>query len=104
MIKRLARAPIVTILLLVYIAMALIYSAATPIFEAPDENYHFAFIQRLARSPDLPVQDAQTITPWFQEGSQPPLYYYLSSILVRVVGGAFQDYPLSVNPHAQIGL
>jgi hypothetical protein len=73
-------------------------------FEAPDENYHYAFIQRLAQSWELPVQDPQTLTPWYQEGSQPPLYYWLASLIVRAVNPPFAPYPLAINPHAAIGL
>jgi hypothetical protein len=92
------------IVLIAYGALAAIYSLATPMFEAPDENYHYAFIQRLAESWDLPVQDPQTITPWYQEGSQPPLYYLLASLIVRAVNPAPDPYPLAINPHAAVGL
>ncbi len=91
-------------ILAVYVVLATIYSVSTPMFEAPDENYHFAFIQRLTQSWDLPVQDPAVKTPWFQEGSQPPLYYYLASLVARLVPASYEAYPLALNPHAEIGI
>ncbi len=91
-------------ILIAYIALALIYSVVTPMFEAPDENYHFAFIQRLTQSWELPVQDSTIKTPWDQEGSQPPLYYLLASLVARIVPADVTAYPLAKNPHAQIGI
>ncbi|MCC7450296.1 MAG: hypothetical protein IT324_22955 [Anaerolineae bacterium] len=73
-------------------------------FEAPDENYHFAFVQRLTQSWELPVQDASVKTPWDQEGSQPPLYYLVASLVARLVPADVVPYPLAKNPHAQIGI
>jgi 4-amino-4-deoxy-L-arabinose transferase-like glycosyltransferase len=91
-------------ILIAYVVLATIYSAAVPIFEAPDENYHFAFIQRLTQSLDLPVQDPAVETPWYQEGSQPPLYYLLGSLIARLVPADHVLYPLEKNPHPQIGI
>lgn len=102
--SRPAPTTLVRVILFTYIILAVLYSVVTPIFEAPDENYHFAFIQRLALSPDLPVQDPAIKTPWFQEGSQPPLYYFASSLILRLLGTPYRDYPLKINPHAQIGI
>jgi hypothetical protein len=92
------------IILAVYITLASIYSIATPMFEAPDENYHFALIHWIAHNWDLPVQDPAYKTPWFQEGSQPPLYYLFSAVVARIIPTPYEAYPLAVNPHAQIGI
>ncbi len=96
---------LLTGLLTIYFTLAILYSVATPIFEAPDENYHFAVIQHIARTGWLPVQDPSVKTPYFQEGSQPPLYYLLTAPILAFVPGAAQElYPLEKNPHAQIGI
>ncbi len=92
------------VIVIAYVALAAIFSAVTPMFEAPDENYHFAFIQRLTQSWELPVQDASVKTPWDQEGSQPPLYYLVASLVARLVPADATPYPLAKNPHAQIGI
>jgi len=95
---------LISLILVGYTLLAGAYAALTPIFEAPDESYHFAMVQRLAQDFRLPVQDASQITPWFQEGSQPPLYYYLASLIVRLSGGAQPILELPPNPHAAIGI
>jgi hypothetical protein len=89
---------------LAYMVLACAYLLAAPMYEAPDESYHFAFAARLAQSWELPVQDPAVITPWFQEGSQPPLYYYLASLVIRLSGAPAEPYLLPENPHAAIGL
>ena len=40
--------------LVAYVALALVYSAVTPIFEPPDEVYHFPLIDHIARAGALP--------------------------------------------------
>ncbi|HOK47378.1 MAG TPA: hypothetical protein PLK67_15660, partial [Bryobacteraceae bacterium] len=59
------------------------YSAATPLFEASDELWHYPFVQHLATGGSLPVQHAgqtDADAPWRQEGSQPPLYYAIAAL------------------------
>ena len=68
-----------------YVALAVIYSVSTPIFEPPDEVFHFPLIDHIADTGSLPVQDPAIETAWHQEGSQPPLYYLLSAPLVRLI-------------------
>jgi hypothetical protein len=62
-------------LLLVYLALAIAYQRAVPLFEAPDEPSHvqyLAFLQREGRPPRM--QDKPEVPG---EGMQPPLYYAL---------------------------
>jgi hypothetical protein len=83
--KRLAHFPIIGIILAVFVALAAIYSVATPIFEASDEVSHYAVVQHIADTGALPVQQPGVKTPWEQEGSQPPLYYLLVAPLARLL-------------------
>lgn len=87
-----------------YVGLAVVYSAVTPIFEPPDEVYHFPLIDHIARTGRLPVQDPDTIGPWEQEGSQPPLYYLLSAPLVLPLDRSDLSARLERNPHARIGI
>ena len=73
-------------LLLVFIALCLPYTFATPIFEKNDESEHFAVAWHLAQGNGLPVQQPGQETPWMQEGSQPPLYYWLAALPLRLSG------------------
>lgn len=72
----------IAVLLTVYLTLASLYNVATPIFEAPDEFWHFRFANQLARGEGLPVlqQDPAENTAG-QEGGQPPLYYALGALL-----------------------
>lgn len=71
--------------LLAYCLLALPHAFATPIFEKSDEVWHFAFAHHLAHGGGLPVQTiASRDAPWAQEGSQPPLYYALASLVIRL--------------------
>ncbi len=73
------------LILLTFILLALPYAFATPVFEKNDEVMHFAFIRHLANGGELPVQSlASKEAPWAQEGSQPPLYYALASLVTRL--------------------
>jgi 4-amino-4-deoxy-L-arabinose transferase-like glycosyltransferase len=89
----------ITVVLALFVALGIIYSTTTPLFEAPDEQWHFAFVQHLATGRGLPVQVEPLTHLARQEGSQPPLYYLLAA------GATFwidtPDYPGIVweNPH-----
>jgi 4-amino-4-deoxy-L-arabinose transferase-like glycosyltransferase len=83
-----------------YLVLGLVYSTTIPLFEAPDEQLHFAYVQYLATGNGLPVQSLDHPAPLArQEGSQPPLYYLLAA------GATFwintTDFPGIVweNPH-----
>ena len=70
----------ISLILALFVALGVIYSVVTPIFEASDELWHYPFVKHLADGNGLPVQDANADQPWRQEGSQPPLYYALSAL------------------------
>ncbi len=86
-----------------FFALGSIYSLATPIFEAPDEWLHYPLVQYLADGNDLPVQDPNVQTLWEQEGSQPPLYYWLMASATRWIDASDLPQRLYRNPHASIG-
>ncbi len=90
--------------LVIYAIMAVIYSVSTPIFEPPDEIFHFPLIDHIADTGTLPVQDPEVETRWHQEGSQPPLYYALSALLVLPIDRGDLDARQERNPHARIGV
>ena len=84
-----------SLIVLSFLALELAYDFATPAFEYPDEDYHFAYIRYLAAGHGLPVQgESPQRHAAEQEGSQPPLYYTLAAALTF--------WP-PVNPHAVIG-
>jgi hypothetical protein len=91
------------LIVIAFVVLALIYSVAVPIFEAPDEVYHFPVIKHIADGLGLPVQRPGVKTTWEQEGSQPPLYYLLASPIARWIDTRDMAERLRYNPHAQPG-
>jgi len=81
--RRRAMATWMGLVLGLHVVFGLMYDRATPIFEAPDEGYHFALARWIGLGHGLPVQQPGQLADWEQEGSQPPLYYFLVAGLTR---------------------
>jgi 4-amino-4-deoxy-L-arabinose transferase-like glycosyltransferase len=92
-----------SVLLLLYGILAGLYSLSTPLFEAPDEYYHFAVIHHIAATGERPPTDNAQEQPWRQMAFHAPLYHWIGAVLIRPIdsGDFLTGYPL--NPHAQIG-
>ncbi len=97
--------PRIRVLLLgFYLCLGVVYSLATPIFEASDEIWHYAVVRELTDNRRLPVQEVGVETPWAQEGSQPPLYYVLAALLTGWIDTSDYPHHRVHNPFAQIGI
>lgn len=92
-----------TLIVGVFVVLATIYSVVTPLFETPDEVWHFRFITHVADTGTLPTQDPANPGPWRQEGSQPPLYYLLVAPLIAPLDTRDVDLITRYNPHAAVG-
>jgi 4-amino-4-deoxy-L-arabinose transferase-like glycosyltransferase len=86
-----------------FITLGITYSLVTPIFEAPDEIYHYFFIKHLADGKGLPVQNPDDTGLWEQEGSQPPLYYLMGALATFWIDTSDAEDLLWRNPQANIG-
>ena len=64
-------------LLFAFVTLALVYSLTVPLFEGPDEIWHYAFANHLASGGDLPVFDVKQPATFLRNGAHPPLYYAL---------------------------
>jgi hypothetical protein len=94
-----------TLIIVLHLAVGLVYDWATPIFEASDEGAHYAFIHWLAQGHPLPIQESGAPEKtWAQEGSQPPLYYFLGASLTRWVDSADFEQVFVQNPFARVGI
>lgn len=83
-----------------FTVLGVMYSMTTPLFEAPDEQWHYAYVQHLALGRGLPVQTLNASANLArQEASQPPLYYALAAALTFWTDSS--DFPGIVweNPH-----
>jgi 4-amino-4-deoxy-L-arabinose transferase-like glycosyltransferase len=89
---------------LLFVALGVVYSLVTPIFEASDERWHYPVVKYIADGRGLPVQDPAVATAWHQEGSQPPLYYLVAAGLTAWIDTSDFSQVQRPNPHAITGL
>jgi 4-amino-4-deoxy-L-arabinose transferase-like glycosyltransferase len=69
------------LLVAVFCLLGALHGVVIPLFEAPDEIWHFGFIEVMARKGNLPVQSTGEKNMWLRESGQPPLYHILSAFL-----------------------
>ncbi|GAB4469465.1 MAG: hypothetical protein Kow00124_04630 [Anaerolineae bacterium] len=91
-------------LLVVYLALAAAYSLSTPLFEGPDEAYHYPVVQHIAATGALPVMQPGMETAWQQEASQPPLYYLIAAGLTALIDTGDMPQVRRLNPHRKVGV
>jgi hypothetical protein len=77
-------------LLLVFGLLGIVYSLTTPLFEAPDEPWHYAYVRWLAEGHGLPRLDDDA-SGAYQEVAQPPLYDAVAALVSSPV--ADDDLP-----------
>ena len=95
--------PAIALILAAFIVLGITYSLVTPIFESPDEIYHYFFIKHLADGKGLPAQNPEAPGLWEQEGSQPPLYYLIGALATFWSDTSDAEDLLWRNPQANIG-
>jgi len=71
----------IALVLAAFFALGIAYDVATPLFEKPDEIWHYPYVKYLADGQGLPVQDLARAQPLMkQESTQPPLYYATAAL------------------------
>jgi 4-amino-4-deoxy-L-arabinose transferase-like glycosyltransferase len=98
-----ARRPLLPILL-VFVALGVVYSLATPVLEASDEFDHYPYVQYVQTQHALPVMDPLDPEPWRQEAGQPPLYYLLMAGLTSWIDTSDLLEIRRLNHHAFVGI
>ena len=96
--------PTIRTLLAIFVFLAALYSVVIPPFEAPDEIWHFGFVQHLVTQRTLPVAEPNTQALWRQQGTQAPGYYAGAALLTALIDQS--DFPgifARANPHRAIG-
>lgn len=84
---------------LAFFCVGLLYLYSAPHFEASDTVAHVGVIKWIAETGTLPVQSAEHEFLYAQEGSQPPLYYLLMSLVWSAFDTSdFDDY-FQQNPY-----
>ncbi len=79
------------VIIVAFVALSVVYSLTVPLFEGPDEIWHYAFANHLANGGGLPVFDATQPATFLRNGAHPPLYYALIAVLIAPVDRA--DFP-----------
>ncbi len=96
--------PTIRILLAIFVFLAALYSIVIPPFEAPDEIWHYAFVQHLVTQRTLPVAEPNTQALWRQQGTQAPGYYAGAALLTALIDQSdFPEIFARANPHRAIG-
>lgn len=66
-------------LLLFFTFLGTLYSVTTPLFEAPDEVWHYGYVRYLVDERTLPAL-TEANNEIYQEVAQPPLYYAVAAL------------------------
>lgn len=83
------------LILAAFLALCLIYNVTLPVFEAPDEAWHFRYAHYLADEQRLP--DLKRDLP-SHEVTQPVLYYALAALVIFPFDRSNLDQLLLLNP------
>ena len=93
----------ITVILALFVALGAVYSIVNPLFESPDEVWHYEYVRWLVEGNGLPRPEEVGTAPWHQEGSQPPLYYLLAAAITSPIPTDNADQVIRYNPHAIVG-
>jgi hypothetical protein len=91
------------LILVAYLLLAVGYGRLTPLFEAPDEHWHYFTAQYIADNRALPSVTADYDEWLSQEAAQPPLYYLVGALLISPIKAENGREALWLNPFAAIG-
>ena len=101
--SRLALVSLATILIL-HLGLAVLYNVTNPIFEAPDEIWHYLYVRHVAAGQGLPLQGLRSKNLLDQqEADQPPLYYVTAAALTFLAPRDDIGSLVRPNPMASIG-
>jgi 4-amino-4-deoxy-L-arabinose transferase-like glycosyltransferase len=93
------------LILALYLIVTLLYGLVNPLFEAPDEHWHYFTAQYIAENGRLPfVASGDVYDEWLsQEAAQPPLYYLLGAVMIAPVDTSDAREEVWPNKFASVG-
>jgi len=96
----------ITLILVAFTVLGVLYSVVNPLAEAPDEDWHYDYVRYVTDGRGLPVlhDDASKNIVHGTVGHHPPLYYGLSALLTFWINTDDADSLLWDNPHFLAGL
>ncbi|GAB4273469.1 MAG: hypothetical protein Kow0080_20970 [Candidatus Promineifilaceae bacterium] len=86
-----------------YLIITLGYSVIVPLFETPDEHFHFFTLNELANTGRLPVVPEKYDPYLGPEPAQPPLFYMIAALIASPFDTAAAREQVQLNPYAWIG-
>lgn len=94
----------VVLIVAAFLLLGTLYNLNTPVFETPDEPWHFRYVRELATGKGLPPLSVSH-DEWEQgEAHQPPLFYALGALLTRWVPIGADAQLYDRNPYAALGM
>ncbi len=100
--RRFKRESVLAGILVLYFALGIIYSVITPVFEAPDEPGHLAFIYYLVENHSLPSESDPARPGYVPTGGHPPLYYILGALVTAWIVPS-EPIAYLTNPYFEYG-
>jgi hypothetical protein len=96
----------ITLILVAFAVLGILYSVVNPLAEAPDEDWHYEYVKYVADGRGLPVLhfDSSKNIVHGTVGHHPPLYYGLSALLTFWINTDAADSLLWDNPHFLAGM
>lgn len=96
----------ITLILVAFVVLGVLYSVVNPLAEAPDEDWHYDYVKYVADGHGLPVLhfDPSKNIVHGTVGHHPPLYYGLSALLTFWINTDDAESLLWDNPHFLAGL
>lgn len=91
------------LILLGYLIITLAYGVVNPLFEAPDEHWHFFTADTIAATGRLPKIEEPPDVFLGQEAAQPPLYYLIGAAVIAPIDTEGGREAIWLNPFAWIG-
>lgn len=77
--------------IIIFVGLAFLYNLMTPIFEGPDEIWHFTFANYLAQGRGLPVLAASGADIRLRNAGHTPLYHLLAAVIIAPIDRS--DFP-----------
>ena len=91
-------------ILALYLFITLAYGVVNPLFEAPDEHWHFFTAVYIAENKTLPIVEDEYDQWLSQEAAQPPLYYILAAALISPIDTSTAREDVWLNPFRTQGI
>ena len=94
----------ISLLMIAFAALGVLYSVVTPLFEVPDEPWHYLQVELVDKGePSPPMLALYSGGTPGREAQEPPLYYLLGALLIKSVDTGSDGARYQPNPYAAVG-